>query len=114
MNKFEITDYKMLPFHMEIEYVYGEYYYTVLCDFQWSDECTSHYIDFTIIPLSGTFFHELNDHEGEIEITQEYTDFLQKKVKEFRDNTLWLSNEILEKQQDLETPEPVNWDYYGF
>jgi hypothetical protein len=113
MNKFEITDYKMLPFQMEIEYVYEEYYYNVLCDFQWSDECTSHYIDFTITPLHGTFFHETEPIEGDIEITEEYTAFLQKKVKEFRDNTLWLCAEILEKQQDLETEDFNYWADYG-
>ena len=112
MHKFEITDYKMLPFHMEIEYVYEEYYYTVLCDFQWSDECTSHYIDFTITPLSGTFFHETEPIEGDIEITENYITFLQKKVKEFREKTLWLCNVILEKQQDLESNEQ-DWSYYG-
>ena len=112
MHKFEITDYKMLTYRMEIEYVFGEYYYTVMCDFEWSDECTSHYIDFTITPTSGTFFHELNDDQGEIEITEDYTTFLRKKVKEFRENTLWLSNEILEKQQDLDNNEQ-DWSYYG-
>jgi hypothetical protein len=113
MNNFEITDYTLSAFSMHIEYVYEEYYYTVLCDFQWSDECTSHYIDFTITPLHGTFFHETEPIEGEIEITEEYTAFLQKKVKEFRDNTLWLCGEILEKQQDLETEDFNYWADYG-
>jgi hypothetical protein len=113
MNNFEITDYKMFPFQMEIEYVYGEYYYTVLCDFDWSEECTSHYIDFTLTPLCGTFFHELNDEEGRIQITEHYTTFLNEKVKEFRNQTLWLNKEVLEKQQDLETEEFSNWANYG-
>lgn len=112
MNKFEITDYTISAFNMHIDYVYGEYHYEVLCDFQWADECTSHYIDFTIIPLSGTFFHELNDEKGDIAITEEYTAFLQKNVKEFRENTLWLCNEILEKQQDLDNNEQ-DWSYCG-
>ena len=113
MNKFEITDYTLSGFSMHLEYVYGEYYYEVLCDFEWSDECTSHYIDFTLTPLHGTFFHETEPIEGEIEITEEYTAFLQKKVKEFRDNTLWLCGEILEKQQDLETEDFNYWADYG-
>jgi hypothetical protein len=109
---FEITDYKMLPFCIEIEYVYGEYNYTVLCDFEWSDECTSNYIDFKITPLSGTFFHSTT-HEGfDIEITEEYTSFLQEKVKEYRHNTLWLSEEIQEKMEDLDRNEQ-DWSYYG-
>jgi hypothetical protein len=110
--KFEITDYKMLTFRIEIEYVYGEYNYTVLCDFEWADDCTSHYIDFTIIPLSGTFFHSTTDEAGDIEITDEYTAFLQEKVKEYRHNTLWLSEEIQEKMEDLDRNEH-DWSYYG-
>ena len=112
MNNFEITDYKMLTFRIEIEYVYGEYNYTVLCDFEWSDECTSHYIDFTITPLHGTFFHSDTDEAGDIEITKEYTAFLQEKVKEYRHNTLWLSEEIQEKMEDFHRNEH-DWSYYG-
>lgn len=113
MNKFEITDYKMLTYRMEIEYVFGEYYYTVMCDFEWSDECTSNYIDFTITPTSGTFFHETADETGSIEITDDYKQWLQDRVKEFRNQTLWLYNESLQKMQDLETEEFTNWANYG-
>ena len=112
MNNFEITDYKYSPYTMELEYVYGEYCYSVLCDFEWSDECTSNYIDFTIVPLSGTFFHYLNDETGNIEITDDYKQWLQDKVKEFRNNTLWLYNESLEKMRDLDNNEQ-DWSYYG-
>ena len=113
MNKFEITDYKMLTYRMEIEYVFGEYYYTVMCDFEWSDECTSNYIDFTITPTIGTFFHETADETGNIEITDDYKKWLQDRVKEFRNQTLWLYNESLQKMQDLETEEFTNWANYG-
>ena len=113
MNKFEITDYKMLTYRMEIEYVFGEYYYTVMCDFEWSDECTNNYIDFIITPTSGTFFHETADETGNIEITDDYKQWLQDKVKEFRNQTLWLYNESLQKMQDLETEEFTNWANYG-
>ena len=102
MNNFEITDYKYSPYTMELEYVYGEYCYSVLCDFEWSDECTSNYIDFSVTPLSGTFFHYLNDETGNIEITDDYKQWLQDKVKEFRNNTLWIYNESLEKMRDLD------------
>ena len=112
MNNFEITDYKYSPYTMEFEYVYGEYCYSVLCDFEWSDECTSNYIDFTITPLSGTFFHYLNEITGNIEITDDYKQWLQDKVKEFRNNTLWLYNESLEKMRDLDNNEQ-DWSYYG-
>ena len=113
MNNFEITDYKFNPYEMEIEYVYGEYYYTVLCDFEWSEDCTSHYTDFTITPLSGTFFHELNDHSGKIQITDDYKQWLQDRVKEYRNQTLWFYNESLEKMQDLETDDFNHWTEYG-
>jgi hypothetical protein len=109
---FEILNYKMLTFRIEIEYIYGDYYYTVMCDFEWSDECTSNYIDFTITPLYGTFFHSDTDEVGDIEITEEYTAFLQDKLKEYRNNTLWLSEEIQEKMQDLDMNEQ-DWSYYG-
>jgi len=112
MNKFEITDYTLSAFNMYLEYVYGEYYYEVLCNFDWSDECTGHYTDFTITPLSGTFFHELNDEKGNIEITDDYKQWLQEQVKEFRNQTLWLYNESLEKMRDLYTDEK-DWSYYG-
>ena len=112
MNNFEITDYKYSPYTMELEYVYGEYCYSVLCDFEWSDECTSNYIDFSVTPLSGTFFHYLNDETGNIEITDDYKQWLQDKVKEFRNNTLWLYNESLEKMRDLDNNEQ-DWSYYG-
>jgi hypothetical protein len=109
---FEILDYKMLTFRIEIEYIYEEYYYTVMCDFEWSDECTSNYIDFTITPLYGTFFNSDTGEVGDIEITEEYTAFLQDKLKEYRNNTLWLSEEIQEKMQDLDMNEQ-DWSYYG-
>ena len=112
MKPFEITDYKMFPFQMEIEYVYGEYNYKVLCDFDWSEECTSHYTDFTVTPLCGTFFHELNDEKGRIEITEHYKTFLNEKLKDFRNKTLWLYNESLEKMRDLDNNEQ-DWSYYG-
>ena len=112
MNNFEITDYTLSAFNMYLEYVYGEYYYTVLCDFEWSEECTNHYTDFTIVPLSGTFFHETEPEAGDIEITDDYKQWLQDKVKEFRNQTLWLSNESLEKMRDLYTDEK-DWSYYG-
>jgi len=112
MNKFEITDYTLSAFNMHIEYVYGEYCYAVLCDFDWSDECTSHYTDFTITPLSGTFFHETTDEKGSIEITDNYKQWLQDKVKEYRNQSLWLYNETFEKMRDLETNEQ-DWSYYG-
>ena len=112
MNNFEITDYKYSPYTMELEYVYGEYCFSVLCDFEWSEECTGNYTDFTITPLSGTFFHYLNDETGNIEITDNYKQWLQDKVKEFRNNTLWLYNESLEKMRDLDNNEQ-DWSYYG-
>ncbi|MEY3203552.1 MAG: hypothetical protein RLZZ629_836 [Actinomycetota bacterium] len=113
MNNFEITDYKYSPYTMELEYVDGEYCYTVLCDFEWSEECTSHYIDFSVTPLSGTFFHETTDEVGSIEITDDYKQWLQDKVKEYRNQTLWFHNEAFEKMQDLETEEFSNWANYG-
>ena len=113
MNNFEITDYKYSPYTMELEYVYGEYCYSVLCDFEWSDECTSSYIDFSVTPVSGTFFHETTDEVGTIEITEEYTAFLNQKLKEFRNNTLWFYNQSLEKMQDLETEDFTHWAHYG-
>jgi hypothetical protein len=112
MNKFEITDYTLSAFHMNLEYVYEDYCYEVLCDFEWSEECTGHYTDFTIVPLSGTFFHYLNDETGNIEITDDYKQWLQDKVKEFRNNGLWLYNESLEKMRDLDNNEQ-DWSYYG-
>lgn len=112
MNNFEITDYTLSGFHLHLEYVYGEYCYEVLCDFDWSEECTSHYINFSITPLSGTFFHYLNDEIGTIEITDDYTQWLREKVKEYRNQTLWLHNEVFEKMSDLETNEQ-DWSYYG-
>jgi hypothetical protein len=113
MNKFEITDYTLSVYDLNLEYVYEEYCYTVKCDFQWSDECTSHYIDFSVTPLSGTFFHSDTDETGNIEITDEYKQWLQDKVKEYRNQTLWLHNEVFEKMQDLETDEFSNWANYG-
>ena len=113
MNKFEITDYTLSAFHMNLEYVYGEYHYEVLCDFEWSEECTGNYTDFTITPLSGTFFHYLNEETGTIEITDDYKQWLQDNVKEFRNNTLWLYNESLEKMRDLETEDFNHWSDYG-
>jgi hypothetical protein len=113
MNKFEITDYTLSGFHMHIEYVYGEYYYEVLCDFDWSEECTGHYTDFTIVPISGTFFHETKDEKGNIEITDDYKQWLQDNVKEFRKQTLWLYNESLEKMRELETDDFNYWADYG-
>lgn len=112
MHKFEITDYTLSAFHMNIEYVYGEYYYEVLCDFEWSDNCTSHYTDFTIIPLSGTFFHETEPEAGDIKITDDYKQWLQDRVKEFRNQTLWFYNESMEKMSDLDRNE-YEWSYDG-
>jgi len=112
MHKFEITDYTLSAFHMNIEYVYGEYYYEVLCDFEWSDDCTSHYTDFTITPLSGTFFHETEPEAGDIKITDDYKQWLQDRVKEFRNQTLWFYNESLEKMRDLDRNE-YEWSYDG-
>jgi hypothetical protein len=113
MNNFEITDYKFTPFKMEIDYVLGEYYYNVVCDFDWlEDEYNGSYLDFSIKPLHGSFFHETEDETGTIEITDEYTDFLQEAVKEFRNNTLWLYTEALERQQYLDRNE-FDWTYYG-
>jgi hypothetical protein len=112
MNKFEITDYTLSAFNMHLEYVCGEYYYEVLCDFDWSDDCTGHYTDFSVTPLSGTFFHETTDETGNIEITDDYKQWLQDNVKEFRNNTLWLYNESLEKMRDLDNNEQ-DWSYYG-
>jgi hypothetical protein len=97
---------------MNIEYVYGEYYYEVLCDFEWSDNCTSHYTDFTIIPLSGTFFHETEPEAGDIKITDDYKQWLQDRVKEFRNQTLWFYNESMEKMSDLDRNE-YEWSYDG-
>ena len=113
MNNFEITDYTLSVYDMTLEYVYGEYCYTVMCDFEWSDECTSHYIDFSVTPTSGTFFHSDTDETGNIEITDDYKQWLQDKVKEYRNQTLWLHNEVFEKMQDLETEEFSNWANYG-
>jgi len=112
MHKFEITDYTLSAFHMNIEYVYGEYYYEVLCDFEWSDDCTSYYTDFTITPLSGTFFHETEPEAGDIKITDDYKQWLQDRVKEFRNQTLWFYNESLEKMSDLDRNE-YEWSYDG-
>jgi len=113
MNNFEITDYTLSGFHMHIEYVYGEYYYEVLCDFEWSDECNNAYTDFTIVPISGTFFHETEDEKVNIEITEDYKQWLQDNVKEFRNQTLWLYNESLEKMRELETDDFNYWADYG-
>jgi len=112
MHKFEITDYTLSAFHMNIEYVYGEYYYEVLCDFEWSEDCTSHYTDFTITPLSGTFFHETEPEAGDIKITDDYKQWLQDRVKEFRNQTLWFYNESFEKMNDLDRNE-YEWSYDG-
>ena len=112
MNKFEVLDYTISAFHMHLEYVYGEYYYEVLCDFEWSEECTGHYTEFIIVPLSGTFYHETEDITGNIEITDDYKQWLQDQVNEFKNNTLWLYNESLEKMRDLYKDEQ-DWSYYG-
>ena len=109
---FEITDYTLSAFNMNLEYVNGDYHYEVLCDFEWSDECNNAYTDFTITPLSGTFFHYLNEETGSIKITDDYKQWLQDNVKEFRKNTLWLYNESLEKMRDLDNNEQ-DWSYYG-
>ena len=113
MNTFEITDYTLSAFNMNLEYVNGDYHYEVLCDFQWSEECTNAYTDFTLTPLSGTFFHSTTDKSGTIEITDEYKQWLLDKVKEYRNQTLWLSDECLDKQMDYNTNE-IDWSYYGF
>lgn len=113
MNNFEITDYKFTPFKMELDYVLGEYYYNVVCDFDWlEDEYNGSYLDFSIKPLHGSFFHETSDETGTLKITDEYTEFIQEAVKEFRNNTLWLYNEALERQQYLDRNE-FDWCYYG-
>jgi hypothetical protein len=110
---FEITDYTMSPFKMEIEYVLGDYYYTLVCDFEWlDDEYNGTYLDFNINPLHGTFFHSTTDETGTIKITPEYTEFIQEAVKEFRNNSLWLYNEALERQQYLDRNE-FDFTYYG-
>ena len=113
MRPFEITDYELSAFNMNLQYLYGDYCYEVLCDFKWSEECTSHYTDFTITPLSGTFFHSTKEEEGTIEITDEYKQWLLDKVKEYRNQTLWLSNEALEKMRELETDDFNYWADYG-
>lgn len=113
MNNFEITDYKIIPFKMEIDYVYGEYYYNVMCDFDWlEDEYSGAYLDFKIVPLHGTFFHETEDESGDIEITDEYKEWLQEKATEFRNNSIWLYNESLERQMYLDRND-FDWTYYG-
>lgn len=112
MNNFEITDYTLSGFHMNLEYVYGEYCYEILCDFEWSEECTGCYTDFTIVPLSGKFFHSTTDEVGDIEITDDYKQWLLEKVKESRHKSLWFYNESLEKMRDLDDNEQ-DWSYYG-
>ena len=54
----------------------------------------------------------INNEKGNIEITDDYKQWLQDKVKEFRNQTLWLYNESLEKMRDLDTDEK-DWSYYG-
>ena len=112
MNNFEITDYTLSVYDMTLEYVLGDYCYNVKIDFNWSDDCTSHYTDFTIKPLSGTFFHSTTDETGTIKITDEYTQWLQDQLKDYRNNTLWLYEETLEKMRDLDNNEK-DWSYYG-
>jgi hypothetical protein len=113
MDNFEITDYTLSAFNMNLEYVNGDYHYEVICDFEWSNECNNAYTDFTITPLSGTFFHSTTDETGTIEITDEYKQWLLDKVKEYRNQTLWLSNEALEKMRELETDDFNYWADYG-
>lgn len=108
----EITDYTLSVYDLNLDYFLNDYYYSVKCDFNWSDDCTSNYTDFTIKPLSGTFFHSETDEVGNIEITDEYTQWLQDQLKNYRNNTLWLYEETLEKMRDLETNEK-DWSYYG-
>jgi hypothetical protein len=111
---FEITDYTFSPFKMEIEYVLGDYYYNVVCDFNWlDDEYNGTYLDFNIKPLHGTFFHSTTDETGTIKITDEYTEFIQEAVKEFRNNSLWLYNEALERQHYLDKNDYNYWADYG-
>lgn len=111
---FEITDYTFSPFKMEIEYSFDDYCYTLLCDFNWlDDEYNGSYLDFEIQPLHGTFFHSTNDETGTIKITPEYTEFIKEKVKEFRDNSLWLYTEALERQQFLDRNDYNYWADYG-
>lgn len=112
MSNFEVTDYTLSVYDLNLEYFLNDYYYTVKCDFEWSDECTSSYIDFTITPLSGTFSHSDTDETGIIEITDDYKQWLQDVLKDYRKNTLWLYNESLEKMQDYYTDEQ-DWSYYG-
>jgi hypothetical protein len=109
----EITNYTLSVYDLNLEYFLNDYTYTVKCDFEWSDECTSHYTDFTIKPISGTFFHSDTDEVGIIEITDEYTQWLQDQLKEYRNNTLWLYEETLEKMRDLETEDFTHWAHYG-
>jgi hypothetical protein len=49
---------------------------------------------------------------GTIEITDEYTQWLQDQLKDYRNNTLWLYEETLEKMRDLDNNEQ-DWSYYG-
>jgi hypothetical protein len=110
---FEITEHKLTPYKMELDYVYGEYYYNVICDFDWlEDEYSGVVLDFTLKPLRGTYFHETEDESGTIEITESYCEWLQEKAIEFRNNTLWLYEEALEKQRYLDRNEQ-DWSYYG-
>jgi hypothetical protein len=62
--------------------------------------------------LSGTFFHSTTDETGTIKITDEYTQWLQDQLKDYRNNTLWLYEETLEKMRDLDNNEK-DWSYYG-
>jgi len=63
--------------------------------------------------LHGTFYHETSEETGTLKITDEYTEFIQEAVKEFRNNSLWLYNEALEKQQFLDKNDYNYWADYG-
>ena len=112
MNNFEVTDYTLSVYDLNLEYFLNDYYYTVQCDFDWTDDCSSNYTDFTIKPLSGTFYHSDTDEVGEVEITDDYTQWLQDQLKDYRKNTLWLYNESLEKMCSYNDNEK-DWSYYG-
>jgi len=113
MSNLEVTDYTLSVYDLNLEYFLNDYYYNVKCDFQWSEECNNAYTDFTITPLSGTFFHSTTDETGTIEITDEYKQWLLDKVKEYRNQTLWLSNEALEKMRELDRNDYNYWADYG-
>ena len=113
--KIDIIDYKLNPYKLEIDYVLGEYYYNVIFDFEWlEEEYSGGYLDFKVTPISGSFFHETNDFDnGAIEITEDYTKFITEAVQEFRKQSLWLYDEAMERQRDLDENDFNYWSDYG-